>query len=85
MEYNPNFLNNTNILSKSEKEEIEKLSSVFSFKDFEKSNRLVEKIGFDFIYSSAQIEGNTYTKADTLALLEDGITANAKLFIQMLR
>ncbi len=49
MEYNPNFLNNTNILSKSEKEEIEKLSSVFSFKDFEKSNRLVEKIGFDFI------------------------------------
>ncbi|MFC3848206.1 hypothetical protein ACFOPX_06685 [Helicobacter baculiformis] len=35
---------------------------------------------FDFIYSSAQIEGNTYNKLDTLTLLEEGLTTEGKKY-----
>lgn len=80
MLYNPNFLNNSVILSDNQKEELEFLANEFSLNDFINNARLVDKISFDFIYSSAQIEGNTYTKADTLALIEDGITASGKKY-----
>ena len=80
MLYNPNFLNNSVILSDNQKEELESLANEFSLNDFINNARLIDKISFDFIYSSAQIEGNTYTKADTLALIEDGITANGKKY-----
>lgn len=80
MLYNPNFLNNSVILSDNQKEKLEFLANEFSLNDFTNNARLIDKISFDFIYSSAQIEGNTYTKADTLALIEDGITANGKKY-----
>lgn len=80
MLYNPNFLNNSTILSNNQKEELEFLASKFSLNDFINDGKLIDKISFDFIYSSAQIEGNSYTKADTLSLIEDGITANGKLY-----
>jgi Fic family protein len=78
MLYNSNFLNNSVILSDKQKEELEFLANEFSLNDFINNARLIDKISFDFIYSSAQIEGNTYTKADTLALIEDGIPQVAK-------
>lgn len=80
MLYNPNFLNNSVILSDNQKEKLEFLANEFPLNDFTNNARLIDKISFDFIYSSAQIEGNTYTKADTLALIEDGITANGKKY-----
>ena len=64
MLYNPNFLNNSVILSDKQKEELEFLANEFSLNDFINNARLIDKISFDFIYSSAQIEGNSYTKAD---------------------
>lgn len=80
MTYNASFLDNLSILSTSQKEQLATLSEQFSLANFLARPRLVEKLGFDFIYSSAQIEGNTYTKADTLELLEAGITAGGKKY-----
>ena len=80
MEYNPKFLNNDIILNDKDKKELYNLSSKFPLNNFLTDANLIDKISFDFIYSSAQIEGNSYTKSDTLALLNDGITANGKLY-----
>lgn len=80
MNYNPQYLNNTHILNDKTKQRLDEISSGFSLKEFLNANGLVEKLGFDFVYSSSQIEGNTYSKIDTLCLIEDGITANGKLY-----
>ncbi|OCS21931.1 cell division protein [Campylobacter fetus subsp. venerealis cfvi97/532] len=80
MIYNPEYLNNINILSKEQNAILEELSSKFKLTNLLNNAKLINKLEFDFIYSSAKIEGNTYTKADTLALLEDGITANGKKY-----
>lgn len=40
--------------------------------------RWKEESAIDFAYTSAQIEGNSYTRADTIALLKKGITAAGK-------
>ncbi|WP_024369308.1 Fic family protein [Helicobacter pylori] len=78
MQYNPNALNNLQILNPKEKEEFNSL--VCYFDEFRNTKGLFEKLGFDFIYSSAQIEGNTYNKLDTLSLLEEGLTAGGKRY-----
>ena len=80
MEYNPNFLNNKIVLKDIEKEKLHNLAKKFYLKYLLEDIKLIDKLSFDFIYSSAQIEGNTYTKADTISLLQDGITANGKLY-----
>lgn len=46
------------------------------------SPRWKEESAIDFTYTSAQIEGNTYTRADTISLLKDGITAGGKSFYE---
>ena len=46
------------------------------------SPRWKEESAIDFTYTSAQIEGNTYTRADTITLLKEGITAGAKSFYE---
>ena len=76
--YNPKFLEITNIFSQNELEILDSLQKDMKLAYFMESRSLCEKFGFDFIYSSAQIEGNTYTKAETLTLLEMGITAGGK-------
>ena len=76
--YNPTFLECREIFSKKELELLDNLQKEMSLQYFMESKSLNEKFGFDFIYSSAQIEGNTYTKAETLSLLEMGITAGGK-------
>ena len=80
MEYNPTFLNNDKILNEQQKQELHNLSLKFPLKNFLDDVNLINKISFDFIYSSSQIEGNTYSKNDTLSLLKDGVTANGKLY-----
>lgn len=42
--------------------------------------RWKEESAIDFAFTSAQIEGNTYTRADTISLLKTGKTANDKRF-----
>lgn len=78
--YNPKFLENTKIFSKDELNLLNSMQKDMSLEYFLNSKSLNEKFGFDFIYSSAQIEGNTYTKAETLTLFEVGITAGGKKY-----
>lgn len=80
IEYNPSFLEFQSIFSAKELNSLEALQKEMALSHFLKSKTLNAKLGFDFIYSSAQIEGNTYTKAETLALLEMGITAGGKKY-----
>lgn len=78
--YNPHFLEPKPIFTSNELEVLDELQEQMSLDYFLQSKTLNAKLGFDFIYSSAQIEGNTYTKAETLSLLEMGITAGGKKY-----
>lgn len=78
--YNPSFLEFRPIFSAEELELLDTLQEKMPLDYFLSSKTLSAKLGFDFIYSSAQIEGNTYTKAETLSLLEMGITAGGKKY-----
>ena len=78
--YNPNFLEPKQIFTREELQKLNSLQKQMDLNYFMQSKTLNEKLGFDFIYSSAQIEGNTYTKAETLSLLEMGITAGGKKY-----
>ena len=80
MQYNPKYLEYEAIFTKDEIKYLNHLNLIFPLEIFLNEASLVNKMGFDFIYSSAQIEGNTYTKADTLALLEYGRTAGGKKY-----
>ncbi len=66
MNYNPDFLNYTPIFTQNELEILESINSNLTLESFLKNKNLVEKFGFDFIYTSAKIEENTYSKADAL-------------------
>lgn len=78
--YNPSFLEIKPILTSKDLEILDALQEKMSLDYFLESKTLNAKLGFDFIYSSAQIEGNTYTKAETLSLFEMGITAGGKKY-----
>ena len=78
--YNPNYLDNTEIFSKKELELLEELNSQVSLEKFLNNKSYIEKFGLDFIYTSALIEGNTYDKLDTQALIEYGRTAGGKKY-----
>lgn len=80
MTYNPDFLNYTPIFTQNELELLERINSNLSLESFLKNKNLVEKFGFDFVYTSAKIEGNTYSKADALTLLEYGKTSGGKSY-----
>lgn len=83
MEYNPKFLDHTNIWNEKELEILHKMKEDMAIEVFLNSNGdkgLVEGYGFDFIYTSAKIEGNTYDQFETLDLLEMGITAGGKKY-----
>ena len=47
-----------------------------------KSPRWKEESAIDFVFTSSQIEGNTYSLADTISLLKVGKTANDKRFTE---
>lgn len=79
MKYQPDFLNQTEIFSDIEKELLTSLSLRLPTWS-SGGNRNIEEVGMDFVYSSAQLEGNTYDQLDTIALLKMGQTAGGKLF-----
>ncbi len=88
MRYNSKFLDYQPIFSDKETKELEDISSHFPLEKFLSNKNLVEKFGFDFIYTSAKIEGNTYTKAEALTLLDYGNTSSksysdAKMLINL--
>lgn len=83
MDYNPKFLDHTHIWNEKELQVLHKMKEDMPIEVFLNSNGdkgLVEAYGFDFIYTSAKIEGNTYDQFETLDLLEIGITAGGKKY-----
>ncbi len=80
MKYNQNTLTHKPIFTKEEIVELDKINQTLSLKKFLATQNLIEKFGFDFVYTSAKIEGNTYTKADALTLLDYGRTAGGKRY-----
>jgi len=80
MNYDKNRLNYRPIFTKEETKQLDKINETLSLKKFLATKDLVEKFGFDFVYTSAKIEGNTYTKADALTLLDYGRTAGGKRY-----
>ncbi|MFA6760878.1 MAG: Fic family protein [Sulfuricurvum sp.] len=75
--YNPNFLDNTEIFSRDEIDLLEELNAKLPLDEFLQNRDLVETLGFEFVYTSAKIEGNAYTRADATTLLKRGITSSA--------
>ncbi len=80
MNYNQNRLTYNPIFTKEETKQLDNINKTLSLKKFLATKDLVEKFGFDFVYTSAKIEGNTYTKADALTLLDYGRTAGGKRY-----
>ncbi len=78
--YNPNYLDNTDIFTEDELVFLEELNKKVSLEKFLSNKSYVDKFGLDFIYTSALIEGNTYDKLDTHALIEYGRTAGGKRY-----
>ena len=78
--YNPNYLDNRDIFTPKEIKSLEELNQKVSLEKFLNNKSYIDKFGLDFIYSSALIEGNTYDKLDTQALIEYGRTAGGKKY-----
>jgi len=78
--YNPKFLDNINIFNEEEINLLDKLNKEFSLNNFLANKSYIDKFGLDFIHTSAQIEGNTYDRFDTITLLEHGRTAGGKKY-----
>jgi Fic family protein len=78
--YNPNYLDNTDIFTPNEIKFLEELNQKVSLEKFLNNKSYIDKFGLDFIHTSALIEGNTYDKLDTQALIEYGRTAGGKKY-----
>ena len=80
MQYNPSYISCRSILSKEQKKHIHSLAAASPLAEFKKDSRNFEEASIDFIYTSARIEGNSYDRLDTSALLRMGITAEGKRY-----
>ena len=80
MNYNKDNLTYKPIFTKTETQKLDKINETLSLEKFLATQNLIDKFGFDFVYTSAKIEGNTYTKADVLTLLDYGRTAGGKRY-----
>jgi len=78
--YNPKYIENINIFTEEEKELLNELSKKAPLFKFLNNPSYINKFGIDFIYTSAKLEGNTYTKNDTITLIEYGRTAGGKRY-----
>jgi len=80
MNFNADFLTYKPIFEPKELEILESINQTLSLQEFRKNRNLINKFGFDFVYTSAKIEGNTYSRADALTLLEYGKTSGGKSY-----
>ncbi len=78
--YNPDYLDKTEIFTQKEIALLEELNQKVSLKKFLNNKSYIDKFGLDFIHTSALIEGNTYDKLDTQALIVYGRTAGGKKY-----
>ena len=80
MKYNPQFTAYRPILNEEDKTQLFELSQYYSLDTFKADRRNYEEAVVDFVYTSAKIEGNTYSRLDTDNLLRLGYTAGGKLY-----
>ncbi len=80
MNYNFDQIEYVPIFSDDEIALLDKINQAIPLDAFLQNKNFIEKFGFDFVYTSAKIEGNTYTKAEALTLIEYGKTAGGKNF-----
>lgn len=80
MNYNPMWVESTEFISKKDLETLHALSEKYKLSKLLNSPRNIDELGLDFIYSSAQIEGNTYDKFETKELIQLGITTAGKKY-----
>jgi len=78
--YDPKYLDHIDIFTAKELELLEELNQKVSLEKFLNNKSYIDKFGLDFIHTSALIEGNTYDKLDTQALIEYGRTAGGKKY-----
>lgn len=78
MKYNPNYLDNLNIIPIDNLNYLNEINDSIIKNDI--SDDFIMGLGVDFIYTSSQIEGNSYTLAETITLLEYGRTAGGKIW-----
>lgn len=78
MQYDPSRILFKPILSEDDKINLKDLASRYPLAKFKKDIRNYEEAQIDFVYTSAKIEGNTYTRADTDTLIKHGRTAGGK-------
>lgn len=78
MKYNPDKLEYQRIT----KEQLDIFNSIDKELSLEllKTERNIHELAIDFVYQSAQLEGNTYDQHDTRVLIESGQTAGGKMF-----
>jgi Fic family protein len=65
-----------------EVDELRRCAEAHPFVKLHGRPRWKEESAIDFAYTSAQLEGNTYTRGDTIALLKAGRTAGGKAFAE---
>jgi len=80
LEYNPDFISNTRTLDNATKEKLHKLACSFDLDFISEIPSLKPKLRLDFVYSSAQIEGNAMTKSDVQTLLEMNYINNGYMY-----
>lgn len=80
MDYSPSFVGHRKILSESDKRILHSLARAYLLKKFLSDSRNYEELSIDFIYTSAKIEGNTYSQLDTDNLIKLGITSGGKRY-----
>lgn len=74
--YNPKYLDYKPIFTKEELENFEKNKKILPLSSFLGYERTCEEILEQFIYSTAKLEGNTYTEVESSLLLK----TNGKIF-----
>lgn len=73
-------LENVDIFTEEDVVKLRQHASTHPLSGLTSSPRWKEESAIDFAYTSAQIEGNTYSRADTISLLKEGIMAGGKGF-----
>ena len=79
--YLPSRLANIEVFRDEELQELSRGAQSNPLCSLLKNPRWKEESAIDFAYTSAQIEGNTYSRADTITLLKMGRTAGGKSFL----
>ena len=80
MHYQPARLLSHDFFSEEELRCLHEIAAASPLSTLIAGERWKEESAIDFVYTSAQIEGNTYSRADTISLLKIGKTANDKRY-----